>query len=48
MKYANIDELKTDVMRTCAFLEHFYEELDEYGMQEYKKFIKVHEFLQSL
>lgn len=48
MKHANIDELKNEIMRTCSFLDHFYDELDELGREEYKKFIKVHEFLESL
>lgn len=48
MKQANIDELKNHVMRTCSFLDHFYDELDELGREEYAKFIKVHEFLESL
>jgi len=48
MKYANIEELMKDVERTCAFLDHFHDELDDYGRDEYEKFQKVLEFIKSL
>lgn len=48
MKYANIDELIKDVERTCAFLDHFHDELDDFGRAEYEKFQKTLEFIKSL